>query len=252
MDRVVACLRAQGDELAALLSGVDDVAWGTPTRCPGWTVADVMLHLAQTSELAAASAAGDPPAADNGWTLFGMAADGNVDEAAAAAVSAQRGAPPTAVYARWRTAAAAELGALAACDPHSRVSWVAGDLSARTLATTRLAECWIHANDVAAAVDVELESGDRLWHIARLAWRTLPYAFARAGVTLTGPVAVILDAPGGSEWSFGDASGAGTIIRGEALEFCQVAARRMDPARSSLHAQGPDAVAVLELVRTYA
>ena len=40
-----------------------------------------------------------------------------------------------------------------------------------------------------------LEPTDRLWHIARLAWRTLPYAFGRAGREPTGPVAFELRSP---------------------------------------------------------
>jgi hypothetical protein len=54
------------------------------------------------------------------------------------------------------------------------------DLSARTMATTRLSECWIHACDIAGAVGAQIPATERLWHIARLAWRTIPYAFARA------------------------------------------------------------------------
>ena len=43
-----------------------------------------------------------------------------------------------------------------------------------------------------------------------------------------------------------------TVVRGDALDLCLVAARRRDPATTSLRATGPDAAAVLELVRTYA
>ena len=82
-------------------------------------------------------------------------------------------------------------------DPHARVTWVAGELSIHTLATTRLAETWIHTGDVADAVDVMLVPTDRLRHIARLAWRTLPYAFGRAGRELSGPVAFELIGPDG-------------------------------------------------------
>jgi hypothetical protein len=43
-----------------------------------------------------------------------------------------------------------------------------------------------------------------------------------------------------------------TTIRGDAAELCGVAARRVDPATTSLTGDGPDAAAVLALVRTYA
>ena len=86
----------------------------------------------------------------------------------------------------------------------------------------------------------------------RLAWRTLPYAFARDGKELTGPVAVEVTAPDGGTWAFGDPVRAATSVHGLATDFCEVAARRLDPAESTLTATGPDANDVLRLVRTYA
>ena len=61
------------------------------------------------------------------------------------------------------------------------MEWVAGRLSAMTLATTRLSEHWIHAQDIAMPLELSYPDDDRLWHIARLAHRTIPYAFMRAG-----------------------------------------------------------------------
>jgi uncharacterized protein (TIGR03084 family) len=143
--------------------------------------------------------------------------------------------------------------ALGACAPGERVDWVAGELSVRTLTTTRLAETWIHTGDVADALGVTLAPADRLRHIARLAWRTLPYAFARAGRTLTGAVAFHLIGPNGDAWAFDPPEGAAaTTIEGPGVELCLVAARRVDPGRTSLRGDGPDADAVLDLVRTYA
>jgi hypothetical protein len=43
-----------------------------------------------------------------------------------------------------------------------------------------------------------------------------------------------------------------TIIRGSAADFCDVAARRVDASATGLVGTGPDADAVLRLVRTYA
>jgi uncharacterized protein (TIGR03084 family) len=165
-------------------------------------------------------------------------------------VAAERGAPPPVVLARWRAASAAARAGFAACGPRARFPWVVGDLPARTFATTRLAECWIHTADVADALGVPVVASDRLWHVARLAWRTLPYAFARAGLA-AGPVDVVLAGPGGAEWAYGDGS-APTTIRGDALEFCLVAARRLDPATTALRATGPDGAAALRVVRTWA
>jgi uncharacterized protein (TIGR03084 family) len=183
----------------------------------------------------------------------GLGAASSVDEGAALMVERERDQAPAIVLDRWRSGARTLRDLLAECDPHARVSWVAGELSARTLATTRLAETWIHTGDVAEAVGAPLVPTDRLRHIARLAWRTLPYAFARAGQSLAGPVAFHLRGPGGDPWTFDPADEDPlTIIEGDGVELCQVAARRVEPAQTSLRGDGPDARAVLELVRTYA
>jgi uncharacterized protein (TIGR03084 family) len=265
LDAIVAAVTDQQAELAGLLSGRDELDWQRPSACQGWTVADVVLHLAQTNDLAVASAVGRYEEAVE-QMASGLGPAGSVDEGADRMVARDRGQPGRVVGARWQTSADALIEALKQCDPHQRLTWVAGELSARTLATTRLAETWIHTGDVAAAFGAVPEPTDRLWHIARLAWRTLPYAFGRAGRELAGPVAFELRAPSGERWDFGDrdrdrdreGDGEGddteplSTIRGESVELCLVAARRAHPDDTALRGEGPDAEAVLELVRTYA
>jgi uncharacterized protein (TIGR03084 family) len=254
VQEILAALSAQHDALGALLAPLDEAGWRRATPCEGWTVADVVLHLAQTDEIAVASAQGR-----FGDTLTRVAADlsqagpvGSVDDGAAMMVAHERGAPGTAVYDRWSAGAAALRDELARCEPGTRVDWVAGQLSVRTLVTTRLAECWIHTGDVEVALGHQPVSTDRLRHIARLAWRTLPYAFSGAGLELAGPVAFRLVGPDGEAWDFEPDGEPVTVVSGDALELCLVAGRRLAGPASSLHAEGPDAAAVLDLVRTYA
>jgi uncharacterized protein (TIGR03084 family) len=255
MDALLADLAAEQRDLEELLLQLAPEQWAAPTRCPGWDVADVVLHLAQTDEMAAASAAagaaggpeGEAPAFTEGLTALG-----SVDEGAALLVDRERGLSNGLLLDRWSSGAAALVEAFDRMDLSTRVTWVAGRLSARTLVTTRLAETWIHAGDVAAAVGVARAATDRLGSIARLAWRTLPYAFARAGRPAPGPVSFHLVSPSGARWDFDPDRPATTSIRGSAAELCEVAARRVDPSATGLLAEGPDGVAVLELVRTYA
>jgi uncharacterized protein (TIGR03084 family) len=152
---------------------------------------------------------------------------------------------------RWTVSAAAQAEAFAACDPADRVQWVAGDMAARSLATTRLAETWIHTVDAAVAVGPEPAPTARLWHVARLAWRTVPYALAGGGHEPAGPVAFDLEAPDGTRWAFGPGD-APTVVRGTAHALCTVAGQRARAADVGLVADGPDADAVLRLVRTFA
>jgi uncharacterized protein (TIGR03084 family) len=251
MDDVLAALAGQQGELTDLLVGLDEAGWQAPSRCAGWTVADVVLHLTQSNEMALASLEGRlPDYLDEAYA--GLPPASNVDDGAALLVERERGRPPDEVFGRWRDGAAALLAAFEAADMRARVTWVAGEMTVRTLATTRLAETWIHTGDVAGGLGVDLAPTDRLWHVARLAWRMLPYAFARAGRELSGPVAFDLRAPSGDKWHFSGDDPPATVVSGDAAELCEVAARRLPGTDSRLRAEGPDADAVLDLVRTYA
>ena len=244
MEEIVTALAAQQAELAGLLT---DDAWTKPSRCDGWTVADVVLHLAQTNEMAIASATGT-----FGNAVAGFPPAGSIDEGADLMVARERGMPVAELSQRWSDGAATLCDVLRSSDPHARLTWVAGTLAARTLATTRLAETWIHTGDVAYGVGVSLAPTERLQHIARLAWRTIPYAFTREGREPPGPTAFRLQATGGDEWRFEPEGDAVNVIEGDGVELCMVASRRVAPADTSLRATGPDAAAVLDLVRTWA
>ncbi len=248
---VVEGLEHQHRALVGLLEPLDEEGWRRPTRCEGWEVADVVLHLVQTNELAVGSATGRLASVLDDLTA-GTGPASDVDEGAALMVARQRGAPTADLLARWQDGADELRRVLLAADPHQRVNWVAGELSIRTLATTRLAETWIHTGDVADALGGVVEPTAHLRHVARLAWRTLPYAFARAGRPVPGPVAFHLLGPSGETWDFVPDEPAATIITGPGVDLCLVAARRVSPADSALVGRGPDAAAVLELVRTYA
>src|SRR5688500_3289310 len=251
---VVDALAEQHAELDALLSNVDGDGARRESRCEGWTVADAVLHLAQSDELAIASITGVVPDNAGGMSLGIDVQVTSTDEWAEASVAQQRDTPWPAIRERWQRSARQLVEVGRSADPHDRVTWVVGKLSVRSLLTTRLAEGWIHTGDVAHAFGRAPQASDRLWHIARLAWRTLPYAFASAGRDAPAAVAFELRGPGGEPWVFTDvtAGNAENLISGDALELCLVAARRVEPAATSLQAKGPDAAAVLELVRTYA
>jgi uncharacterized protein (TIGR03084 family) len=251
MASIMQGLEHQQHALTGLLEPLDDDGWRRPTRCEGWDVADVVLHLAQTNELAMGSATGRLAAVLEDLTA-GAEPARNVDDGAALMVARQRGAPTSDLLARWRDGAAELRRVLLAADHHERVTWVAGELSIRTLAGTRLAETWIHTGDVADVLGSIVEPTDHLHHVARLAWRTLPYAFARAGRPAPGPVAFHLLGPTGEPWKLLPDQPAATTIAGAGVDLCLVAARRVAAANTALTGTGPDADAVLELVRTYA
>jgi mycothiol maleylpyruvate isomerase-like protein len=59
LDGVLADLKAEGDRLSAVVSGLDDTAaggWRTPTPAEGWDVATQVAHLTWTDEVAVLAA----------------------------------------------------------------------------------------------------------------------------------------------------------------------------------------------------
>lgn len=248
-------LDVQHYELAEMLGGLDAPGWQTPTRCEGWGVADVVLHLAQTDQFVIAGCKGEiSDELAQAAAAFSPEAAGvdNVDDAAELAVQRERGLPPDQLLTRWRAGSSESRQLLRDRPDDQRIPWVIGTLPPRTLATTRLSEYWIHTGDIAEAIGSEVVADDRLWHIARLAWRTLPYAFSRSGASLGGAVALYLTAPSGEHWEFEPDEPATTTVTGSALEWCQLAARRKPSEETSLRAEGRDGEAVLTLARTYA
>jgi len=235
-------LVAEEDRLESILAALDDEQWLSPSLCEGWTVADVVLHLAQTEESVVASAAvGD----SRSW----REGPETVDEMMETLVQEQRAAPAE-VFTRWRMARRAALEALRAADPNTRLRWAAAPLKPITLATTRLAEHWAHALDIVEPLAIEFPDTDRLRHIAWLGHNTLPYAFSLVGRE-PAPIYCELTGPNGDTWTFGPADAESRIV-GSAGEFCRVGAHRLTPEDSHLVATGPDGATALKVLRNYA
>jgi uncharacterized protein (TIGR03084 family) len=241
-------LAAEQERLESILVRLDEAQWASSSGAAGWTTADVVLHLGQSEELVAASVEGrDLRAAP------GAEAGNTTEERAAGMVRAQRQEDASArvVFGRWRQARLTALAALRGADQDKSVAWVAGPVKPATLATTRLTEHWAHGLDITGPLGIDFPDSARLRHVAWLAHRTLPYALSLGGEP---PVAVRfeLTAPDGSEvWRLGPGD-AGSVISGPAGELCRVAVRRLDPARSTLRADGPDGAVALRWLRTYA
>jgi len=234
---------AEGLRLQGILGLLTEAQWQTESSAVGWSVADVVLHLAQSDEGVVASAGGGDP-------REGVTVAGTVDDWAARMVDAERGVPAQ-VFTRWRQARDAAVEALRAADPQAPLRWVTGPVKPATLATTRLAEYWAHGLDITEPLGIDFPDTARLRSIAWLAHRTLPYAFSRAGEA---PAAVrcSLTAPDEvTTWTFGP-DDADSEISGPAGDFCRVAAQRLDPAESGLRAAGPHGATALRVVRTYA
>jgi uncharacterized protein (TIGR03084 family) len=236
-------LEAEQDRLDGILADLAAAQWAAPSGAAGWTVCDVVLHLAQSEEAVLASTAG---ARWDARPASGTTLDQVMDQL----VHAER-SDPELVFQRWRDARRGALRALRAADPAQPLFWVAAPLKPATLATTRLAEHWAHGLDITGPLRIAFPDTERLRHVAWLAHRTLGYAFALAGGQAR-EVRCELTAPDHADtWRYGPA-GADSVITGPAGAFCRVAAQRLAPGESGLRAVGPYGPAALEVVRTYA
>lgn len=137
-------LAAEHDGLDALVAGLDEAAWDTPTPAEGWTVRDQVSHLASVDEWAS-TAAGDPGA----FTAFVASLPSDSEAAVAAGLEPGRAMTGLGVLAWWRKARDDFLEQVGRLDPATRVPWFGPPMSPASLVTARLMETWAHGEDVA-------------------------------------------------------------------------------------------------------
>lgn len=239
---VIADLEAEQDAIEAMVAPLSAGELQQPSSAAGWSISDVLLHLAQSEESVVAAITGDPVR-----TPFPV--EGNTtDEIIENWVRAERG-DPIETRDRWRQARRMSVDALRNADPETRYPWIAATLRPGALATTRLAEHWAHSLDIAEPLGADHPDTDRLRHIAWLGHRTLPYGFELAGEPAQ-PVYAELTAPDGSTWTYGESDAPSRIV-GAASDFCRVGAQRLKPEESGLVASGPYGDAALKVLRNY-
>lgn len=240
-------LKAEQDRIEDILAGLDETAWSAASGAAGWSVADVVLHLAQTEEAVVASTAGRDLFAVLPASVAGAT---SVDEVMDRWVEAERADPGT-IFERWRKARRDAVSALRAADPAVGLAWAAAPLKPKAFATTRLAEHWAHALDIVGPLGIDFPDTNRLRHIAWLGHRSLPYAFQLAGQEPHDVYCELVAPDGAGNWTFGDPS-AESRISGPAGAFCRVGARRLAPEDSGLEASGPHGAGALRVLRNYA
>ncbi len=239
-------LTAEQRELQERLGAIDRDVWLQPTPARGWDVRDTVAHLADTDEMAIATATGTP---------------GSIRERAETAASGEdltyqgvlhgRRRSGSEVLEWWESTTAAAREMFEALDPNVRVPWGIG-MRAPSLITARLMETWAHGLDVSAAIGVQPVDTDRLAHVAWLATRALPYAYTLAGRDAPpDPLRVELTLPSGAVWTTGPAD-ATSRITGPAGEYCRVFVHRLPPGDArGLRAEGPAATSALSVARAF-
>lgn len=239
-------LAAEQRWLQDQLGVVDPDSWLRPTPARGWDVRDTVAHLADTDEMAIATATGAPGSLNE---RAGIAASG--EDVTYQGVLHGRRQSGAGVLAWWESTCAAVREMFLEIDPNARVPWGIG-MRPPSLVTARLMETWAHGLDVCTALGIESVDTDRLAHVAWLATRALPYAYTVAGREPPAePVRVELMLPSGAAWSMGPVA-AENRITGPAGEYCRVFAQRITRAQATnVHAVGPAANDALDVARAY-
>src|ERR1700722_19272192 len=240
-------LRAESDELDALVAPLADERWAAPTPAAGWTIAHQIGHLLWTDRASLIAVTDEAAFAD---LLNPAAADpiGFVDTAAdeLAAVA------PGDLLADWRLTRTRLHDALLTVPDGRKLPWFGPPMSASSMATARLMETWAHGLDVADALGVTRPATARLRSIAHIGVRTRDFAFGINGLPApTEPFRVELRAPDGSIWSWGPAD-ASQRVTGSAEDFCFLVTQRRPLRELDVTATGDDASRWLSIAQAFA
>ncbi len=224
-DDVLDGLFTSWDALDALLAGLSDEQWQTPTALPGWTVHDIVAHIVGT-ELTMSGA----PLPESGEATPAHVRNeiGALNERW---VQHLRPESPAAMLARFREITASRMAALKAMTPeqwNAVTLTPAGPDSYGRFIRVRVFDCWVHEHDIRDALG--MPAGDDAYGgpDARLAVDEIESSMgfvvgkkggapdgSRVQLELTGPLArsirVAVDGRGAVVPDFGDAQPTATV-----------------------------------------
>ncbi|MFN8020497.1 MAG: TIGR03084 family metal-binding protein [Acidimicrobiales bacterium] len=245
MQQICDDLVAEHDALDALVDGLTEEQWDTPTPAPGWSVRDQVCHLWFFDVRAwLALTDVDAFAADTRELL----ASGGTE----ASVRHGREITGAELLDTWRRDRARLLEVARGVDPSSRVPWYGPAMGARSFLTARLMETWAHGQDVADALGVEREATERLRHVAHIGVRARPFSYAIRGMTMPdADVHVALTTPSGETVTWGSPDAVDSV-RGPMLDFCLAVTQRRHLADTSLDVHGDAAAEWMSIAQAFA
>ena len=245
MAALAADLAAESAVTRALVAGLDEDGWRTPTPAAGWDIADQIGHLAYFDEIAVRSAV-------------------HPGEFRADLAAAPESVNPDTIAARYRDrtgahtlawfegARAGLLETFTKLDPRQRLPWFGPAMSAASSLTARIMETWAHTQDIADALGVTREPTSRLRHVAHIGIGARAYSYAVRGLTPPDTqVRVELTAPDGTAWTWGPAD-AQNRVTGTALDFCLLVTQRRHRDDLALTTEGPAAAEWMAIAQAFA
>ncbi|WP_280232516.1 maleylpyruvate isomerase family mycothiol-dependent enzyme [Nocardia cyriacigeorgica] len=183
---LTALLPQQWAAIAALVDGLDEHVWRTPTTLPGWTVFDVVAHVIGTESFLLGE---KPPPRDRSQPDIDVHTLPHVRNETAVFneiwIQRMRPLTGTALLQRFLDVTERRRKALSALD---EAQWQAqtpspiGPVSYGRFMRVRLFDCWMHELDIADALGVRVEEGGARGELALAEFlQTVPRVIAKVG-----------------------------------------------------------------------
>ena len=154
----------EADRLDHFFAGLDAVGWARPSRCDGWSVQDVLAHLAGAELYNHACLNGDLDGFRGMLRAAGIA--GGYHEFNEWCVRQRRGLPVAEVLAEWREANAETRQRLTGLGRDAPLLTAAGPYPAGLQALHCSSDYATHADDVGAPVAQGEEPGRTAWRVS--------------------------------------------------------------------------------------
>lgn len=228
----------QAGRLAALAAELDTVAWRHRAAPYPWDAQGLVAHLLAVERVTAAALRGTPhqvPLADH----LAMSEH---------AVGEHAGVDPRETVAAWRDAAAAVVDAARHADLEAQVVFHGLPMRASTLLVVRAFELWTHADDIRRATGrapFDPPAEEIRTMADRSASSLAGLALLVDGPAVAGRARLVLTGAGGGAWDVdlgGDPTRRATVVA-DAVDWCRLVARRLDPAELAWTVRGDAAVA---------
>jgi len=243
---VIADLTAEAAEVDALVAGLTEAEWDTPTPARGWNVRHQIAHLAFIFRIAGLAAA-QPEA----FVELTTSLSGGLEAAVNAALQDYIHDPAEVLLARWRADRDAGIKALAAVPGDRLVPWLVRPLPPYVLACAGMMEVFGHGQDIADALGARPARTDRIRHLVGFAVRVRDFGYEARN--LTPPDVEFrfeLTGPSGQLWTFGPPDSPERVT-GAAEDFCLLVTRRRHRYDLDVRAKGTLADQWLDIAQAY-
>lgn len=243
-------LRAEGDDLYALLKDEPESVFAIKTGFKDWTVWDVIAHLHLSDAQALASTRGADAFKAETAPMIAMMKEGKSLIDYTRIRCADLSGPD--LFAQWRETFLGMCDGFDALDPDARLKWFGPDMGLRMFATARQMETWAHASEIYDLLGKTRVETDRIRNVVVIGIKTYGFNFAIRKKDAPQPMPhVKLTAPSGAVWEFGE-PGTGNAIEGSAVEFAQVVTQTRNIADTALKVEGPNATEWMSIAQCFA